>query len=94
MAQGTLVFIDNTVNPQAGTIMLKARVKNEKEQVWPGQFVAAHHSEGDAVVLPEGAVQAGQDGPFVYVVRDGKAAMQPIAIARQVRDLMVIGGEV
>jgi RND family efflux transporter MFP subunit len=93
IAEGTLVFIDNTVNPTTGTILLKARFKNEKEELWPGQFVAARiilKVEQDALVLPEGAVQPGQDRPFVYVVRDGKAAMQEVRVARQIGNQMVI----
>ena len=79
VAEGQLVFIDNTVNTQTGTILLKARVRNEHEELWPGQFVAARiilKVEQDAIALPETAVQPGQDRPFVYVVRDGKAVMQ------------------
>ena len=93
VAEGALVFIDNTVNPTTGTILLKARFKNEKEELWPGQFVAARiilKVEKDALVLPEGAVQPGQDKPFVYVVRDGKAAMQEVRVARQLGNQMVI----
>lgn len=93
VAEGALVFIDNTVNPQTGTIALKARVKNEKEELWPGQFVAARivlRMEPDAVVLPEGAVQPGQDGAFVYVVKDGKAQPVNVTVDRQVGDLVVI----
>ncbi|MBI4190246.1 MAG: efflux RND transporter periplasmic adaptor subunit [Betaproteobacteria bacterium] len=93
VATGALVFIDNAVNPQTGTIVLKARVKNEKEELWPGQFVAARiilRIEKDAFVLPEGAVQPGQDGPFVYVVRDGKAQIQNVVIDRQIAELVVI----
>lgn len=93
VAEGSLVFIDNTVNPTTGTILLKARFKNEKEELWPGQFVAARITlrvEKDALVLPEGAVQPGQDKPFVYVVRDGKAAMQEVRVARQIGNQMVI----
>lgn len=93
VAQGTLVFIDNTVNPTTGTIVLKARVKNEKEELWPGQFVSARiilRIEKDAVVLPEGAVQPGQDGPFVFVVRDGRAQTQNVHVDRQVGELVVI----
>jgi multidrug efflux system membrane fusion protein len=101
VAAGLLVFIDNAVNTQAGTIILKARTKNEKEELWPGQFVAARiilRIESDAVVLPESAVQPGQERRFVYVVRDGKAAMQEVEVARQVNNLIVIskglsGGE-
>lgn len=93
VARGALVFIDNTVNPQSGTIVLKARVKNEKEELWPGQFIAARivlRVEKDALVLPEGTVQPGQDGPFVYVVRDGKAQVQNVVVDRQIGELVVI----
>jgi multidrug efflux system membrane fusion protein len=93
VAEGQLVFIDNTVNVQTGTILLKARVKNEHEELWPGQFVAARiilKVEQDAIALPETAVQPGQDKPFVYVIRNGKAAMQPVQISRQIGNLIVL----
>lgn len=101
IADGTLIFIDNTVNQQTGTIVLKARVKNEKEQLWPGQFVAARivlKVEQDALVLPESAVQPGQNGPFVYIAKDGKAQLQNVQVDRQIDEMMVIsnglsGGE-
>ena len=93
VAQGSLVFIDNTVNLQTGTITLKARVANEQEELWPGQFIAARiilRVDKDAIALPESAVQPGQDSSFVYVVRDGKAVMQVVKVARQVGTLVVI----
>ena len=93
IAQGQLVFIDNTVNPTTGTIVLKARVKNEKEELWPGQFVAARivlRMEQDALVLPEAAVQPGQDGPFVYVVKDGRAQPVNITVDRQIGEFIVV----
>lgn len=93
VATGALVFIDNTVNPQTGTIVLKARVKNDKEELWPGQFIAARivlKVEKDALVLPESAVQPGQDGSFVFVVRDGKAQIQNIVVDRQIGEQVVI----
>jgi multidrug efflux system membrane fusion protein len=93
VAEGQLVFIDNAVNVQTGTILLKARVKNEHEELWPGQFVAARiilKVESEAIALPESAVQPGQDKPFVYVVRDGKAIMQPVQISRQIGNLIVL----
>jgi multidrug efflux system membrane fusion protein len=101
VADGTLIFIDNSVNQQTGTIVLKARVKNEKEQLWPGQFVAARivlRVEQDALVLPETAVQPGQDGSFVYIAKDGKAQLQNVQVDRQIGELVVIskglaGGE-
>lgn len=93
IAKGSLVFIDNTVNVQTGTITLKARVGNEREELWPGQFISARivlRVDKDALALPETAVQPGQDNSFVYVVRNGKAVMQVVKIARQVGDRVVI----
>ncbi len=93
IAEGDLVFIDNTVNPTTGTILLKARVKNEREELWPGQFVSARivlRIERDAMVLPEGAIQPGQEGPFVFVAKDGRAQMQSIQVDRQIGEQVVI----
>ena len=93
LVEGKLVFIDNTVNPTTGTILLKAQIKNEKEELWPGQFLAARivlRVEQDALVLPEGAVQPGQEGPYVFVVRDGRARVVNIGVDRQVGEQVVI----
>jgi RND family efflux transporter MFP subunit len=95
VATGQLVFIDNTVNPTTGTITLKARVKNDKEELWPGQFIAARivlRVEKDAMVLPEQAVLPGQNGTFVYVAREGRAKVQRVTVDRQVGERMVISG--
>ena len=92
VAQGKLVFVDNTVTPQTGTVLLKTRVANAKEVIWPGQFVNVRivlTTEPDAVVLPEAAVQPGQDGPFVYLVDENSLVkVQPVTVSRQ------IGGEI
>ena len=107
LAEGKLVFVDNTVNAQTGTIIMKARLSNDKETLWPGQFVAVRMvltTEPEAVVIPEAAVQPGQQGPFVYVFQPGenegagRARVQPIKIDRQLGDRVVIasglkGGE-
>ena len=107
LAQGKLVFIDNTVNAQTGTIIMKARLDNDKETLWPGQFVAVRivlTTEPEAVVIPEAAVQPGQQGSFVYVFQPGegeapgRARVQPVKIDRQLGDRVVIasglkGGE-
>lgn len=101
VAEGKVVFIDNSVNPQTGTVLLKARVPNEKETLWPGEFVTARlilKTEPNAVVVPAIAVQPGQQGSFVYVVEDGVAKMRNVTVARQVERLAVIadglkGGE-
>jgi multidrug efflux system membrane fusion protein len=93
VAVGEIVFIDNAVNPQTGTILVKAQVKNEKEELWPGQFVAGRiilRVEDEAVTLPEGAVQPGQEGPFVFVVEEGRARARNVTVDRQLDGLMVI----
>ncbi len=93
LATGTLVFIDNTVNPSTGTILVKARVGNENEELWPGQFVSGRiilRVEDDAVTLPEGAVQPGQDGPFVFVVKGDRARVQNVTVDRQLGPQVVI----
>jgi len=93
MVEGKIVFIDNSVNPATGTILLKAQVANDKEQLWPGQFLAARiilRVDSDAMVLPEAAVQPGQDGSFVFVVADGRARVRPVEVDRQVGEYVVI----
>jgi multidrug efflux system membrane fusion protein len=92
VATGRLVFVDNTVTPQTGTVLLKTRVGNAKETIWPGQFVNVRvvlTVEPEAVVVPEVAVQPGQDGPFVYLIgAEDKVEIRPVKVSRQ------IGGEV
>ncbi len=98
---GGLVFIDNAINNSTGTVMLKASVPNQHEQLWPGQYVGVTVQlavQADAVVVPQSAVQTGQDGNFVYLVQAGKAETQDIKVDRQIGDLAVIsaglkGGE-
>ena len=93
LSQGELVFVDNAVNAETGTIMLKARLTNEREQLWPGQFVGVRMQlamQDDALVVPLTAVQVGQNGNFVYVVEQGKAVARPVQVDRQVNDLAVI----
>ncbi len=74
MANGNLSVIDNTIDPNTGTIRLKATFENRDGTFWPGQFVnvvlTLDHQV--ATVIPAEAVQAGQQGSFVYVVRTDK----------------------
>jgi multidrug efflux system membrane fusion protein len=68
---GTLTFVNNTVDPATGTIQLKATFPNGDDVLWPGQFVevALTLTTQDAVLVPPEAVQPGQQGTFVFVVR-------------------------
>ena len=96
-AQGKLVFIDNAVTLQTGTVLLKTRVTNKEELLWPGQFVNVRvvlKIEPDAVVVPEAAVQPGQDSSFVYLIsEEGRVLVQPVKIARQIgREVVIASG--
>ena len=79
-----------------GTDDAEARVKNEKEELWPGQFVSGRivlRVEDDAVTIPESAIQPGQEGPFVYVVKEGRARLQYVTVDRQIgREVVVSKG--
>jgi multidrug efflux system membrane fusion protein len=72
VARGRLTVIDNTVDAATGTIRLKAVLDNRDRLLWPGQFVHVALSLdtlANAVVVPSEAVQAGQQGQMVYVVK-------------------------
>ena len=68
---GALTFVNNTVDPNTGTIQLKATFANAENALWPGQFVETTLTltRENAVVVPSQAIQAGQQGPFVFVVK-------------------------
>src|SRR5262249_12657880 len=69
---GQLTFIDNLVDNTTGTIKLKALFANANHGLWPGQFVnvvVTLRTLKDAIVIPSEAVQAGQKGQFVYIVK-------------------------
>jgi multidrug efflux system membrane fusion protein len=70
--RGELVFLDNEVDRTTGTIRLKARFANRDLRLWPGEFVEVRlvlGTRAGAVVVPSSAVQPGQAGPYVYVVK-------------------------
>jgi RND family efflux transporter MFP subunit len=76
---GTLSFIDNTVDPAAGTIKVKAEFANRDTTLWPGQYVATKvtvQTIKDAVVVPQNAIITNAQGTFVYVLDKDHAARQ------------------
>jgi multidrug efflux system membrane fusion protein len=73
-AEGDLTFLDNGVDRQTGTIRLKSTFANQDKRLWPGQFVSVSlilATEPNAIVVPSEAVQTGQNGPYVFVVKAG-----------------------
>ena len=83
MTVGTLTFINNTVDTNTGTILLKATFSNTNTVLWPGQFVQTTLVLSNlpaATVVPTQAVQTGQDGEFIFVVKsDDTAEARPIS---------------
>ncbi|HBA83688.1 MAG TPA: hypothetical protein DCZ95_06295 [Verrucomicrobia bacterium] len=74
---GKLVFIDNTVNNDTGTIALRAQADNKDGALWPGQFVILGlvvETVKEAVIVPGAAVLYGKQGPYAYVVGDDNKA--------------------
>jgi membrane fusion protein, multidrug efflux system len=91
---GQLTFIDNAVDPTTGTIQLKATFPNRGRFLWPGEFVNVRlvlSKEANAVVAPAQAVQTGQEGEFVFVVKpDDTVESRPVTVARTVGQEAVI----
>jgi multidrug efflux system membrane fusion protein len=91
---GAVFFIDNSVDPATGTIRLKGRFPNPDRHLWPGQFVntvLTLTTQKGAVVIPSQAIQTGQQGTFVFVVKpDLTAEMRPISVNRSLNGETVI----
>jgi multidrug efflux system membrane fusion protein len=82
---GTVTFVDNTIDPGSDTVRLKAAFPNGNRALWPGQFVDVTLQlsvKPNAIVVPVAAVQAGQQGQFVFVVKqDSTVDVRPIKVA-------------
>jgi multidrug efflux system membrane fusion protein len=94
--KGALLFIDNSVDTGTGTIRLWGISQNEKRVLWPGLFVNVVLNlaqEPNVVVVPSQAIQNGQQGQFVYVVKaDNTAEVRPITVQRTANNSSVVEG--
>ncbi len=85
-AEGVLTFIDNNVDTATGTIQLKATFPNRDRSLWPGEFVDVTitlATQPDATVVPTQAIQTGQEGQFVFVVKpDMTVESRPVVVDR------------
>src|SRR5262249_49616217 len=94
-ARGSLAFVDNAVDTSTDTIKLKARFDNTDHRLWPGEFARVTlklSTLSNAMVVSSEAVQTGQDGPFVFVVKpDTSVEQRAVTIAQRVNDDVVIG---
>jgi len=93
-AEGLLTFIDNGVDPQTGTVKLKATFQNTDKRLWPGEFVDVVlnlSTMKDAIAVPTKAVQSGQQGDYVFVVaKDGTADPHQITSVGTYQNLTLV----
>ena len=85
-SEGHITFVDNAVDPTTGTIKIKGTFPNDARRLWPGQFVnvaVTLTTDQHAVVVPTTAVQAGQQGQYVFVVKpDQTVELRNVQVAR------------
>ncbi len=95
--RGVLTFVDNTVDSTTGMIKLKGTFPNTNHKLWPGVFVRVTlrlTTQPNAVVVPNQAVQTGQEGPFVFVVKaDRTVESRPVTTGSRVdQDIVISSG--
>jgi len=99
LARGQLTFVDNNVDMTTGTIKLKGTFANTDRVLWPGQYlnvVLRLTTRPNALTVPNQAVQSGQDGSFVYIVKqDRTVEARPVVTGPRVdQDLVIEKGVV
>lgn len=91
---GILTFFDNAVDTATGTIRLKGIFENHEIRLWPGQFVdviLTLTTRPNAILVPSQAIQTGQEGPYVFVVKpDLTVEFRPVAVDRSLDGLTVV----
>jgi multidrug efflux system membrane fusion protein len=91
---GELTFLNNQVDTTTGTILLKALFRNEDEFLWPGKFVSIAlilTTLKNAVVIPSEALQTGQEGEYVFVVKpDLTVESRPVTVGSRLAQHVVI----
>jgi multidrug efflux system membrane fusion protein len=92
--QGVLTFIDNTVDKTTGTILLKGTFANREKKLWPGQFVnvvLTLTTEPNAIVIPSQAIQTGQEGQYIFVVKeDLTVESRPVIAGRSANNETIV----
>lgn len=96
VARGQLDFVDAQLDAASGAVPIKVRLVGSPADLLPGQSVRLRLRVGvepGARVVPEAALQHAQDGAYVYVVRDGKAALQNVTVLRALDGELAVKGE-
>lgn len=90
---GRVAFIENAVDPQTATILVRASFENKDELLWPGTLVNVQLTlrvDTGSVVVPAEAVQSGQKGTFVFVVENNVAKVRPVTVPRTVDGIALV----
>jgi RND family efflux transporter MFP subunit len=90
---GKVAMVENSVDSTTGMVTVRGIMNNANETLWPGILVNTKliiRTE-DAVTVPTAAVQRSQSGNFVFIMRDGKAHVQPVNVSRTFQGISVIG---
>lgn len=93
VASGKLVFINNEVTSDSGTVQLKATIDNSKGQLWPAQFITVKlilAIEPNRIVIPSRAIRLDEEGAYVYMYVDGKAHLRRVIVERQIEQESII----
>lgn len=92
--EGTTYFIDNQVNQNTGTILLKGRLPNEDRLLWPGEFIKVkvlYKMAPGALTVPPSSVLMGKDGPYIYTVdKVSKAAATTVTVLTRTEEYIAI----
>jgi multidrug efflux system membrane fusion protein len=84
LATGSLLTVDNQIDPNTGTVRLKAVFPNDDLELFPNQFVNAQlllDTKHGATLIPSAAVQRGPQGAFVYVVKEDRTVgVRPVTV--------------
>ncbi len=92
--KGRVEFFENAIDAATGTIGLKATFDNPQERLWPGEFVNVRvvlRVDQDALVVPQAAVQVGQNNTYVFVAKpDSTVELRPVKVSRTVDGKSVI----
>jgi membrane fusion protein, multidrug efflux system len=91
-ATGQVTMIENTVDVSTGMVVIRATMPNADEMLWPGTLVTTDLvlRIEDSVVVPSVAVQTGQAGTYVFVIKDGAAQVRKVKVGRTVDHESVI----
>jgi membrane fusion protein, multidrug efflux system len=92
--KGHVEFFENAIDATTGTIAMKAVFDNPQERLWPGEFVNVSVMIGveqDVLIVPQAAVQVGQNNTYVFVVKaDDTVEMRPVRVSRSLDGKSII----